>query len=101
MLSSAIVLIGSIFSVDTYYSVVGIFSPIVSNLGDKANLNIYAILFQSIFGLVQMCGPTSILLIAGLSYLDVPYSKWLKYVWRFVLYMLILIFIVLMIVSVL
>ena len=101
IVSSAIVLIGSIFSVDTYYSVVGIFSPIVSNLGDKANLNIYAILFQSIFGLVQMCGPTSILLIAGLSYLDVPYSKWLKYVWRFVLYMLILIFIVLMIVSVL
>ena len=101
IITAIITAVGSIFSVDNYYSVNGIFSPIVSNLGDKANLNIYAVLFQSLFGLVQICGPTSILLIVGLNYLDVPYSKWLKYIWRFVLYMLIAIFIVLMIVSVL
>ncbi len=29
-------------------------------------------------------GPTSFLLLSVLTYLDVPYSKWLKYIWKFV-----------------
>ena len=99
VITALVSVVGSIFSVDNYYSVAGIFSPIVSNLGDKVNLNVYALLFQSLFGLVQICGPTSVFLIVGLGYLDVPYSKWLKYIWRFVLYMLIAIFVVLMIVT--
>ena len=92
-------MVGSIFSVDNYYAVSAIFTPIISNLPDKANLNVYAILFQSFYGLVQICGPTSLLLIVGLTYLEVPYGKWLKYIWRFVLEMFIVIFVVLMIVS--
>ena len=93
--------VGSILHVDCYYSVAGTFSPIVSGLTDKANLNVYAVMFQSLYGLVQIVGPTSLLLIVGLSYLEVPYGKWLKYVWRFVVELFIVIFIVLMIVSLL
>ena len=96
-----ITIVGSITNVDTYYTAAGIISPIVSSLTDKANLSVYTIMFQSIYGLVQVCGPTSILLVVGLSYLEVPYSKWLKYIWRYVLGLLISILIVLMIVSLL
>ena len=99
IINSLITMVGSIFSVDNYYAVSAIFTPIISNLPDKANLNVYAILFQSFYGLVQICGPTSLLLIVGLTYLEVPYGKWLKYIWRFVLEMFIVIFVVLMIVS--
>ena len=101
IINSLITIVGSIFSVDNFYAVSAIFTPVVSSLPDKANLSIYAVLFQSFYGFVQICGPTSILLIVGLTYLEVPYGKWLKYIWRFVLEMLIVIFVVLMIITVL
>ena len=98
---SLIAMLGTILNVDLYYTVSGIFSPIVSSLTDKANLSVYAVMFQSVYGLVQIVGPTSLLLIAGLSYLEVPYKTWLKYIWRFVVELLIAIFIILMIVTLL
>ena len=99
IVASLITIIGSIINVDVFYIVAGVIFPIVGTLTDKADLNVYATLFQSFYGLIQICGPTSIMLIIGLSYLDVPYSKWLKYIWRFVLELFILIFIVLIITS--
>lgn len=101
VVGSLISIVGSILHVDCYYTVAGVFSPIVSGLTDSANLSVYAIMFQSLYGLVQIIGPTSVLLIIGLSYLEVPYSKWLKYIWRFIVELLIVIFILLMIVSLL
>ena len=101
VLHSLIAMLGTILNVDLYYTVSGIFSPIVSSLTDKANLSVYAVMFQSVYGLVQFVGPTSLLLIAGLSYLEVPYKTWLKYIWRFVVELLIAILVVLMIVSLL
>ena len=96
-----ITLFGSILNVDLYYSVAGVFSTIVSSLTDKANLSVFAVMFQSVYGIVQFVGPTSLLLIVGLSYLEVPYKTWLKYIWRFVVELLIAIFVILMIVSLL
>ena len=99
IINSLITILGSILNVDTYYTSAGIFTSIVSALPDKANLSVYALMFQSLYGLVQIVGPTSILLIVGLSYLEVPYKTWLKYIWRFIVELLIIILIVLMIVS--
>lgn len=98
---SLVVMVGSIFNVDLFYTANGIFTPIVSTLTDKANLNIYSVMFQSLYGLVQLVGPTSILLIVGLDYLEVPYKTWLKYIWRFIVELLIVILLILMLVSVL
>ncbi len=98
---SLITIIGSITNVDLYYTSAGVFTSIVSSLTDSANLSVYAVMFQSLYGLVQIIGPTSLLLIVGLSYLEVPYKTWVKYIWRFVVELLIIIFIVLMIVSLL
>ena len=44
-----------------------------------------AILLQGIYGIFSLVGPTSLILIFGLSYFDVPYTTWLKYIWRFIL----------------
>lgn len=101
IIHALITLLGSVLNVDLYYTSAGIFSTVVSNLGDGANLSVYAIMFQSLYGLVQLVGPTSILLIVGLSYLEVPYKSWLKYIWRFIVELLIVILVVLMIVSLL
>ena len=94
-------ILGSVTNVDMYYTTAGIFSNIVSNLSENANLSVYAMMFQSLYGLVQIIGPTSLILIIGLSYLEIPYKTWIKYIWRFVVELLIVIIIVLCIVSLL
>ena len=96
---SLVTMLGSVINVDLYYTANGIFTSIASTLSGSANLSVYALMFQSLYGLVQVIGPTSILLIVGLSYLEVPYKSWLKYIWRFVVELLIVILVVLMIVS--
>lgn len=101
IVNSVVVLIGSVFNVDLYYTAAGIFTTVTSNLSESANLAVYATMFQSLYGLVQIIGPTSIMLIVGLTYLEVPYTTWLKYIWRFVVELLIVILLVLMIVSLL
>ena len=101
IIQSLITMLGSVLNVDLYYTSAGVFTSIVSNLGDKANLSIYAVMFQSLYGLVQLVGPTSLLLIVGLSYLEVPYKRWLQYIWRFIVELLIVILVILMIVSLL
>ena len=101
VIHSIITIVGSVLNVDLYYVSAGIISNIVTSLTDKANLSVYAIMFQSLNGVVQLVGPTSIILIVGLSYLEVPYKSWLKYIWRFIVELLIAIFVILMIVSLL
>ena len=101
VVNALISMLGSVLNVDTYYTTAGVFSSIVSNLSDKANLKIYAIMFQSLYGLVQLAGPSSLMLIVGLSYLEVPYKTWLRYVWRLVVGLFIVILVTLMIVSLL
>ena len=101
IIHSSFAILGSIFSVDLYYVSASIFSTITSGLSDSANLSVYAVMFQSLYGLVQIIGPTSIMLIVGLTYLEVPYKTWLKYIWRLVVGLLIVSLIVLMIISLL
>ena len=101
LIHSGLAILGSVFSVDLYYASASIFATITSNLTESANLAVYATMFQSLFGIVQIIGPTSLLLLVGLSYLEVPYKTWIKYIWRFVVELLIIILLVLMIVSLL
>jgi len=84
-------ILGSVLNVDLYYTTGGVFTSISSVLAEKANLSIYSVMFQSLYGLVQLCGPTSVLLIVCLTYLEVPYKTWLKYIWRLIVGLLILI----------
>ena len=98
---SLVSLLGSILNVDLYYVTSGIFSSIVSALSEKANLSVFAVMFQSLYGLVQLIGPTSLFLIVGLSYLEVPYKTWIKYIWRLIVELLIAIIIILMVVTLL
>ena len=93
LFNSVLVLLSSILNVDLYYASASSYATIISILPQQTDLSIYAVMFQSLYGLVQIVGPTSVLLIVGLSYLEVPYKSWLKYIWRFVIALLIVILI--------
>lgn len=53
------------------------------------------VMVQSLYGITMFVAPTSLFLILGLTYLDIPYKKWLKFSWKLVLEIFILIIIVL------
>jgi len=97
-ISTLLALLGCLVNIDTYYVVVGAFAPILNLITDESVYASVAILFQSIYGVFNIVGPTSIILIFALSYMDVPYTTWLKYIWRFVLSLIVLVALVLLLV---
>ena len=88
--SSLLATLGCLLNVDPYYIVYGVFSPIVNLITDESVYESVAILLQGIYGIFSIVGPTSLILIFGLAYMDVPYTTWLKYIWRFILGLIIL-----------
>ena len=90
-ISSLLAALGCILNVDTTWIMLGVFSPILNLITDESIYPAVAVLFQGIYGIMALVGPTSLFLILGLTYLDIPYTTWLKYIWRFVLYLIILV----------
>ena len=89
--------LGTLLYTDLYYTVSGVYNNIVTAAGDSSLLASTSINFQSIYGLTSIIAPTSFLIIFALKYLDVPYTTWVKYIWRFVLMLLLLVILVLLI----
>ena len=55
------------------------------------NLTLVTFIQYAIHGLVQLVAPTSVLLVAGLTYLDIPYKEYLKNIWKYIVGALIII----------
>ena len=85
-------LYGSFFYNDLYYLLYSLQAYVTEF--SKHSISIAGLLVQSMYGLGMMIFPTSVILIAGLSYYDVSYKKWFKYIWKFALIALLVIFIV-------
>lgn len=100
-LSSLYAFIGCILNVDTTWITAGIMSQITNLITDESIYSSVAVLFQGIYGIFMLVGPTSLFLILGLSYLDIPYTTWLRYIWRFILALIILLALVVLLVTIL
>ena len=79
-ISSLLAFLGCILNVDTTWIMVGVFSPIATLITDESIYASVALLLQGIYGIFTFVGPTSLFLILGLTYLDIPYTTWLKYI---------------------
>ena len=97
--SSIISVLGSLLHTDFYYTIAGVYSPMMALIEDQSMLSTYAMAFQSIYGIVSIIGPTSFLLIVALKYFDVPYTSWVKYIWRFVLMLFLLVILILLVMA--
>ncbi len=84
--------IGSIFNTDLGYLGYSLSYFIGSFTGTEGNV-VYLI-YTTIYGLVMFITPISMFLIFGLSYLDIPYKKWLSYIWKFVVAMLVILLLI-------
>ena len=99
--SSLLAFLGCILNVDTTWILAGAFAPIINLITDESIYTSVAILLQGIYGIFMLVGPTSLFLILGLSYLNIPYTTWLKYIWRFILTLIILLALVVVLVTLL
>ncbi len=98
--TAGVALLASIFNADISYafqSAVPYYSSIVTN---TENYGIAAIIFQSVYGLSMLFVPTSLVLMATLSYLKVSYKDWLKSIWMLLIELFIVLLIVFIILTV-
>ncbi len=86
---------GGIFYNDFPYLINALYDPITTLY---TNYGFIGMLMQMIHGLVMLIAPTSVILVAGLKYLDISYTEWFKNIWKYLLlaFLVIVIFIVLM-----
>ena len=66
--------------------------PIIAPLGRFAGVggDLVVTAFQSASGLVNIITPTAAVVMGALALGHVPYDKWVKYVWKLILYFLLL-----------
>ena len=89
-----VVVISSIINGDALYAFYSVIPYFVSVVTDTSVYPLVAVIFQSIYGLVTLIAPTSIPLMVTLSYLNVPYKSWFKYIWKLLVALLVVLFII-------
>ena len=90
-------LVTSLFTCEYQYSINLVYSYFASAYA--SNLSVVSIILQSMFGLVSFFAPTSAMLFVGLSYMEIPYKDWMKYIWKFIIAMLLVIIVMAFIIA--
>lgn len=81
----------SFFVVDFQYVV----SMVGSLYANFTNVNVAALILQTSYGIIQFIAPTSLILMVGLSMLNVKFKDYFKFIWKFLLAMLVVVIIIL------
>lgn len=87
--------LGGFFFNDFPYLLNAIASQVGSLYKDTT---LIGLIYQGFHGLVMLIAPTSVVLVAGLKYLEIPYTEWLKNIWKYLLAAFVILLIVLVIV---
>ena len=91
-ITSIVGLIAGLFNPD--YSLTGmqVGSYFASAFGDYGDIT--TLVLTATNGLMKMFTPVSVFLMIGLSYLGISYKSWFKYIWKFVVGMLVMLLII-------
>ena len=82
-------LITGLFTSEYQYTVNLVYSFFTTKYA--SDLSVVSMILQSTYGLASFVAPSSAMLLVGLSYLDIPYKDWMKYIWKFLVAMLVVI----------
>lgn len=83
-------MLGAVTTADFYYYLSTLYVPFKSVASADYSAAI-ALSVQSIFYLMMIVAPTSVGLLIGLRALDIPYGKWLKYIFKVFLPILVIV----------
>lgn len=77
------------FNVEMYYSASNSLGYITSVITDTSVYGVIGVIWQATYGFAMLFVPSSAILVASLSYLNVSYGKWLKAIWKLLLQLLV------------
>lgn len=83
-----------VFNVEFLYSSNAVVPYFLSLVTDTKVYPLAGVIFQSMYAVAMLIAPTSIILMGTLAYLDIPYGKWLKHIWKFLLEIVIVLFVI-------
>lgn len=89
--------LSSIFNVDSMYTAYASLSYVASTIEGKPS--VIAVIYQAMYGLAMLIAPTSVILMAGLSYTETNYGEWLKHIWKVVLELLVVLLVIFLIIN--
>lgn len=92
--TSLVAILASFMNIDMTYTAQSVLPYLTSIVTDTTLYPLIGIMFQSLFGVVSLVAPTSLVLMATLSALNIPYKEWLKNIWKFLLEVVVVLFIV-------
>ena len=96
-ITSLVAFISSLFQVDFGYVAYTVGSFATTVFAD--NFAIAHTIFTSMYGIVQIFMPTSMILVTGLALTKVSYKEWFKYIWLFVVGMIIILLVLFTVVT--
>ncbi len=85
--------------INDYFALLSSLIGIFSKTYGTESINLTLLSTQIGHGISGLITPFNIYLIAGLSFLNIPYTKWIKFIWKFLLILIVLSIIILLIVS--
>ncbi len=98
--TSLVAILSSFFNPELLYGSEASLRYFVSIITNKELYPIVEIIYQTLYACVMLIAPTSVVLVGTLSYLKVPYKNWLGYVWKLLLELVVIAFIVFTILTV-
>ncbi len=94
VLSSLVATLAGFFNVDPAYAFQSVLLYFTSVVSDTASYPAVGVVFQAMYGFGVIFAPTSFILMIVLEYLDIPYTSWIKSIWKFLLELLAVLLIV-------
>ena len=82
-----------------YYSASNTLGYITSVITDTSVYGVVGVIWQATYGLAMLFVPTSVILVAGLAYLNVSYGKWLKAIWKLLLQLVVALLLIFLIIA--
>lgn len=70
------------FFINDYFALLSSISNPLINVYGYDGINLSLLITQISHGLVSLITPFNVFLIAGLTYFKIPYTKWLKHIWK-------------------
>lgn len=93
-LVSIVTVLSALFNIEYIYLTQSSIPLITSIFTATSAIKTTAIISQAFYGLSMFFVPTSLMLILGLTYLDIPYTEWLKKTWKLLLALLVVIIVI-------
>lgn len=89
-----VVILAGIFNIDMMYVSQSTLPYVTTVITDSSFYPLVAVMFQSLYAFAMLFAPTSVVLMGTLAYLKIPYGQWLKHIWKLLLELFVILFVI-------